>query len=319
MATTTAILLTETAEISKFYPPTASLLPSSSTVDDESGTSYVIYIVIALSATVFLLLLSLLCLVLCCMFCCADHNAQVEDTEGKEEVDDDFKYESSFLKPTPSQGTLLLPNRLQRIFLPLQGASTRRRKIRQVSRNQLTALSPKQRLQALELPQEAICLLCELSESNFGKVYKGEVSRLLENESSTTVLIKSLRDDAANDVKRNFNLEAVWASGFHHPNILTLMAVSNQTPRYMIYEYMEFGTLKEFLLSTASLWRDLGSSMLGDETVTTMNSSSNEQAGGLEELLAVGLQVAKGMDYLASRGYVHKDLAARNCHVSIYF
>ena len=313
MATTTAILLTATtSEFSRLYSPTASLLPSS---DTESTPSYVIYIVIALSATVVLLVFSLLCLVLCCMFCCAEQNDQVEDTESNGEANDDFKYENLSFKPTV-QGTLLLPNKLQRIFLPFQGTSTRRRKIRQISRGQLTALSPKQRLQALELPQQAICLLCELSESNFGKVYKGEVSRLLENESSTTVLIKSLRDDATNDVKRNFNVEAVWASGFDHPNILSLLGVSNQTPRYMIYEYMEFGTLKEFLLSTASLWLDLGTSMLGDETVTTMNSSSNEQVGGLEELLTVVLQVAKGMDYLANRGYVHKDLAARNCHVS---
>ena len=28
------------------------------------------------------------------------------------------------------------------------------------------------------------------------------------------------------------------------------------------------------------------------------------------------MQLADGMDYLSAKGLVHKDLAARNCHVS---
>lgn len=314
MAATTLTLFTKASELSSLHLSSASLLPSSNPGVTENTPSYVIYIVIALSATVVFLVCSLLCLVCCCLCCCANQSGQVEDTDNKEEVDADHKYKNPSFKPA-IQGTLLLPNKLQRVLLPFQGTSTRRRKIRQISRSELTSLSPKQRLHALEFPHEAICLLCELRETNFGKVYKGEVSRLLENESSTTVLIKSLRDSVVNDVKRQFNVEAVWTSGFDHPNILSLLAVSNQNPRYMIYEYMEFGTLKDFLLSTASLWLDLGAGMLTDETFTT--SSSNEQVGGLEELLTLVLQVAEGMAYLANRGFVHKDLAARNCHVSI--
>lgn len=221
-----------------------------------------------------------------------------------------------------NRGTLLLPKgRIGRMLQRFQGTTQRRRQRspRELSRDQLHALSPKQRLQALEFSHSAVCLMGDITETSFGKVYNGEALGLghqdgggAQDSASTTVLVKSLREDADSSVRQLFNVEMVWASGFNHPNILSLLAVSTmEEPRYMLYEYLEFGTLKTFLLSTAAVWVDF------ESIAETDTSSTAQRLVGIDDLLNIGLQVAEGMNYLAGKGFVHRDLAARNCHVRL--
>lgn len=64
----------------------------------------------------------------------------------------------------------------------------------------------------------------------------------------------------------------------------------------MVFEYME--------------WGDLAGVLRGSRGGGRPGPNLNEPA-----LLHVALQVARGMQYLASRRFVHRDLAARNCLV----
>ena len=175
------------------------------------------------------------------------------------------------------------------------------------------SLSPKQRLQQLEFPHGNICILKELGELTFGKVYQGEATGIKENELSTTVYIKSLRERASVSMKSQFIVEMTWASSISHPNILTLLGICNKEyPKYMIYEFLEYGSLKSFLRSIDSAWFDFDEAL--NDAASTCASSSTPVLN-VEDLLSIGSQVASGMDYLANKALLHKDLAARNCYV----
>ena len=224
---------------------------------------------------------------------------------------------TSYSKPSDSTavpsmpGTLLLPRHHQT-----------KRTLRSLYENSVDGgpdtrheLTPKQRLLAFDFPHSKVCLISELRETTFGKVYKGEASGLIESDISSTVLVKSLKEVASKDLLQAFNQEMVWVSGFMHPNILQLLAVSiSEHPHYMIFEYLEYGTLINFLQSMASVWIDMDLESVYD-TGTTRSKSSNKQLVGLEELLSISIQIADAMEYMTNKGFVHKDVAARNCQV----
>lgn len=176
-------------------------------------------------------------------------------------------------------------------------------------------MTPKQRLQILDFPHSNICLLKDLWETNFGMTYLGEATGLEPNILSTTVLIKSLKERASSKVRQQFLIEMTWASGFNHPNVISLLAVCREEPRYMIFEYLEYGSLKDFLQSIDSAWFDFDE-VLSDAASTC--PSTNNPALGYDDLSSISYQLAEGMDYLSKKAFVIKDLAARNCQVRQY-
>ncbi|CAI7999143.1 Inactive tyrosine-protein kinase transmembrane receptor ROR1 [Geodia barretti] len=188
------------------------------------------------------------------------------------------------------KNTLLMrPGNIRDAFLGLDNSAPTGTFARNLRSKEYLKMTPKQRLQALEFPHSNICITKDSRRA-------------------------SLRNDTIKHVQQQFTADDDVGLGLHHPNILSLLAVCNrEEPRYMIFEHLEFGTLRHFLRSLDSAWMDFDQ-ILNEEASTAASTAS--PALGVDDMIGLGMQVADGMEYLSSKGLVHKDLAARNCHVS---
>lgn len=305
------------------HPPLCSPATSPTNPVQGSDTIYLIIISLTISIVVTILLLFIAATLILSIYLQRRYCHLVEPSIRKQETRRST-YESeggTANTPLPGptiQATLLLPRQLvRRMNLPASSVKSTNPRL---SGQDLASLPLEERLKVLEFPHSKICLLKEIESTDFGKIYRGEGLKLLSTDTTTAVLVKSLKERAGSHLGDAFNEEMILTSGCSHPNILTLLAVSTiEEPLYLIYEWMEFGTLKDFLQSTASVWLDMEvestiAASVADLETNTVTSSSH-QFMGIEEMMAIALQVVEGMEYLASQGFVHRDLAARNCKV----
>ncbi|OAD53154.1 Tyrosine-protein kinase transmembrane receptor Ror, partial [Eufriesea mexicana] len=148
-----------------------------------------------------------------------------------------------------------------------------------------------------------VVLLQELGEGAFGKVYKGELQTGNKCEPPIYVAVKTLKENASPKTQSDFKREVDLMTDLRHPNIICLLGVILKgEPMCMLFEYMTQGDLHEFLICH---------SPRSDVPLNNGSGKILEQP----EFLHIALQIASGMEYLASHHYVHRDLAARNCLV----
>ena len=170
--------------------------------------------------------------------------------------------------------------------------------------------------QPLEVAYHNIMEIRNLGNCRFGHVVLAATVNLslkdlhlgsnTEKNRSFLVAAKKLKPDADEGLVRSFHEEVRFLSRLKHANVVRLLGVCS-TPHssFYIVEYMENGDLHEFLRKQK---------LVSDSTTHLQEGEATPLI-----LLYMAVQIASGMRYLASRRFVHRDLATRNCLVGKEF
>ncbi|XP_065215749.1 fibroblast growth factor receptor 2-like [Planococcus citri] len=149
-----------------------------------------------------------------------------------------------------------------------------------------------------EFPRHNLRIGRTVGEGEFGIAFQAEAKNIPGRENETTIVaVKMLKDEPKDSdmIDLVSEMEILKLLG-NHPNVLRLIGCCSQGgPLLVITEYAENGNLQTFLRTHPQR-----SPIKLPETT----------------LMSYALQIAQGMDYLASLKCIHRDLAARNILVT---
>ncbi|XP_072122560.1 fibroblast growth factor receptor 1-like isoform X5 [Mobula birostris] len=161
-----------------------------------------------------------------------------------------------------------------------------------------------------EFPRDKLTLGKPLGEGCFGQVVMGETVGIDKEKPSkpVTVAVKMLKADATEKDLSDLisEMEMMKMIG-KHKNIINLLGACTQDgPLYVIVEFASKGNLREYLRAR----RPPGMEYCYNPTHVPVEQLS------FKDLVSCAYQVARGMEYLASKKCIHRDLAARNVLVT---
>ncbi|XP_012942529.1 fibroblast growth factor receptor 4 [Aplysia californica] len=169
-----------------------------------------------------------------------------------------------------------------------------------------------------EFPRERLTLGTRLGEGAFGLVVKGEATGILSNStSSVTVAVKMLKKDATDREMMDLirEMETMKLIG-KNKNIINLLGCCTQRgPLYVIVEFAPHGNLRDFLKKHRPPNPSCPPSSTEYEQ-PILSGDGELKALTQKDLISFAFQVARGMEYLASKKCIHRDLAARNVLVA---
>ncbi|KAL4660156.1 vascular endothelial growth factor receptor 1 isoform X1 [Arapaima gigas] len=207
-----------------------------------------------------------------------------------------------------------------------------------------------------EFPRHHLKLEKPLGQGAFGKVMQASAFGISNSSSCKTVAVKMLKDGATPSEHKALMTELkILIHIGHHLNVVNLLGACTKPggPLLVIVEYCKYGNLSAYLKSKREVFLfnwvgDFGEERRGNKHLTSTSSSQSTPRPGfekerdqsednegkddrvvikfsdsitssplfLEDLFSYSFQVARGMEFLASRKCIHRDLAARNILLS---
>ena len=153
----------------------------------------------------------------------------------------------------------------------------------------------------------------KIGEGEFGIVYKAKAPGLKRSDWEVSadqfVAIKMLKTNTDLNTVLDFVKEVDTVVNFEHENVIRLLGICTERLDHicMIFEYMELGALRELLQKSNPRNPDF------------YQMSSNKAIIKPSQFLSICIQLARGLDYLSKKRFVHRDIATRNCLVDSQF
>uniref|UniRef100_A0A7N8YJJ4 Vascular endothelial growth factor receptor 3 n=1 Tax=Mastacembelus armatus TaxID=205130 RepID=A0A7N8YJJ4_9TELE len=178
-----------------------------------------------------------------------------------------------------------------------------------------------------EFPRERLKLGKPLGRGAFGKVMQASAFGIDNITSCRTVAVKMLKEGATASEHKALMTELKILNHIgHHLNVVNLLGACTKPggPLMVIVEYCRFGNLSTFLKSKRDV-RLVNICLLKFKLLFYIclslpfppdPSSASNSPLFLKDLISFSFQVARGMEFLASRKCIHRDLAARNVLLS---
>ncbi|XP_075216987.1 tyrosine kinase receptor Cad96Ca [Lycorma delicatula] len=152
-----------------------------------------------------------------------------------------------------------------------------------------------------EFPRYHLKVFNILGEGCFGQVWRCEAMNIDGVEGTSVVAVKTLKENAGERERSDLLQELeVMKSLEPHPHVVRLLGCcTEKDPIFVIMEFISKGKLQSFLRSSRA--QRCYDNMHGKSATLTSR-----------DLTSFCYQVARGMEFLSSKGIIHRDLAARN-------
>ncbi|XP_076452424.1 fibroblast growth factor receptor 4-like [Babylonia areolata] len=171
-----------------------------------------------------------------------------------------------------------------------------------------------------EFPRNRLIFLGQIGEGAFGIVQQATAYGIGRVPKASTVAVKMLRENVTvmeqQDFVRELEVMKAMKKMGHHVNIINFLGCCTQGgPLLVIVEFAKNGNLRDFLESCRDGINGYGK-FVHPQDPGWYTKTPGGQIVSRKSLTSFAYQIARGMEFLASKKCIHRDLAARNVLVT---